>query len=134
MKKIQTNQAPAALGPYSQGVAVPLNGQLIFVSGQLPIDPATGKLIQGDISAMTDLVIQHIESILNAAGANLSHIVRTDVFLKDLADFSGFNSAYQKHFNSPTPPARQTIQAKLPLDSPIEISCIAVIPHTLPKS
>lgn len=135
MKKIHTHQAPAALGPYSQAVSAPLSGQIIFVSGQLPIDLTTGKLINGSIAEMTDLVIKHIENILFSAGADLSHVVRTDVFLKDLADFATFNAAYQKHFTSPIPPARQTFQAAaLPLDSPVEISCIAVIPQTASRS
>lgn len=130
LEKIQTTQAPAALGPYSQGVIVPAHAQLIFVSGQVPIDLATGKLIQGDIGEMTALVISHIQHILQAAHSDLQFVVRTDVFLKDLNDFGRFNEIYQKYFVSSPLPARQTIQAaKLPLDAPIEISCIAIIPH-----
>lgn len=130
LEKIQTTQAPAALGPYSQGVIVPAHAQLIFVSGQVPIDLATGKLIQGDIGEMTALVISHIQHILQAAHSDLHFVVRTDVFLKDLNDFGRFNEIYQKYFVSSPLPARQTIQAaKLPLDAPIEISCIAIIPH-----
>jgi 2-iminobutanoate/2-iminopropanoate deaminase len=130
LEKIQTAQAPAALGPYSQGVIVPAHAQLIFVSGQVPIDLATGKLIQGDIGEMTALVISHIQHILQAAHSDLQFVVRTDVFLKDLNDFGRFNEIYQKYFVSSPLPARQTIQAaKLPLDAPIEISCIAIIPH-----
>jgi len=129
LEKIQTTQAPAALGPYSQGVIVPSNAQLIFVSGQLPIDLANGQLIQGDIGEMTALVLTHIQHILQAAHSDLGFIIRTDVFLKDLNDFGRFNEVYQKYFSSPPLPARQTIQAaKLPLDAPIEISCIALIP------
>ncbi|MCA6600943.1 MAG: hypothetical protein IM537_12250 [Pseudanabaena sp. M57BS1SP1A06MG] len=130
LEKIQTTQAPAALGPYSQGVIVPAHTQLIFVSGQIPIDLTTGKLIQGDIGEMTALVISHIQHILQAAHSDLHFVVRTDVFLKDLNDFGRFNEIYQKYFVSSPLPARQTIQAaKLPLDAPIEISCIAIIPH-----
>ncbi|PJD96775.1 MAG: hypothetical protein CK425_05390 [Parachlamydia sp.] len=130
LEKIQTTQAPAALGPYSQGVIVPAHAQLIFVSGQIPIDLATGKLIQGDVGEMTALVISHIQHILQAAHSDLHFVVRTDVFLKDLNDFGRFNEIYQKYFVSSPLPARQTIQAaKLPLDAPIEVSCIAIIPH-----
>ena len=130
LSKIQTSDAPAALGPYSQAAAVDMQqGQLLFVSGQLPLDLHTGKLLEGDLVEMTHLVIQHIRNILEAAGSDLTHVIRTDVFLKDLADFTTFNNAYQMHFPGPVFPALQTIQAaKLPLDSPLEISCIALIP------
>jgi 2-iminobutanoate/2-iminopropanoate deaminase len=123
-KKIITPRAPAALGPYSQAVAYQ---NLLFVSGQLPIDPATGKLIEGEIGLLTRQVIQNLEAILIAAGSDLSKVVRTDVFLKDLKkDFAAMNGEYARHFGTGVPPARQTIQVSgLPLDSPIEISCIA---------
>lgn len=124
-KKIDTKTAPAAIGPYSQAVVA---HNLIFVSGQLPIDPETGKLIKGEIGLLTKRVIQNLEAILLAAGSDLSKVVRTDVFLKDLKnDFAAMNAEYALYFVSSIPPARQTIQVSgLPLDSPIEISCIAV--------
>jgi 2-iminobutanoate/2-iminopropanoate deaminase len=127
--KIETEQAPKAIGPYSQGVTAPHGTSLVFVSGQLPIDPTTGKLIEGDIKALTQRVIDNIEAILKAAGSDLKHVVRTDVFLKDLKkDFGQMNEAYATRFTGATPPARQTIQVpELPLGSPIEISCIAIV-------
>lgn len=125
-KKINSSKAPAALGPYSQAVAVQ---NLIFVSGQLPLDPETGKIVQGEIGVLTKRVIQNLEAILLAAGSDLSKVVRTDVFLKDLKkDFTAMNEEYALHFGNAVPPARQTVQVSgLPLDSPIEISCIAIM-------
>lgn len=122
MKKIQTDKAPAAIGPYSQAVVA---GGTVYVSGQLPIDPATGKLVEGDIKILTARVIDNLEAILVAAGSSLDKVVRVDVFLKDLKDFAAMNEVYAKRFSSA--PARQTIQVSaLPLGSIIEISCIAV--------
>lgn len=127
IEKIETNQAPKAIGPYSQAVRVNGNASLIFVSGQLPIVPATGELLSGDIRLLTKCVIDNIEAILKASGSSLQHVVRADVFLKDLKDFNAMNEEYAKRFNSPTPPARQTIQvSELPKGAPIEISCIAL--------
>lgn len=127
LHKIETANAPKALGPYSQAVALKETRPLIFVSGQLPIDPETGKLIEGDIKALTKQVIDNLEAILHAGGSRLEWVVRTDVFLKDLKDFSQMNEEYAKRFNGAVTPARQTIQvAGLPLGSSIEISCIAV--------
>jgi len=128
-KKIETEQAPRAIGPYSQAVEVELKGEsILFVSGQLPIDPKTGKLVEGGIDDLTRQVIMNISNILKANGLSLSQVVRTDVFLKDLnKDFQLMNAEYAKHFQGPVPPARQTIQvADLPLGAPVEISCIAV--------
>lgn len=128
IKKIETKHAPAAIGPYSQAIVVPASQSLVFVSGQLPINPNTGELIEGDIRALTKQVLDNIEAILLASGSSIAQVVRTDVFLKDLKrDFSGMNEEYSKRFNSQTTPARQTIQAaELPKGSLIEISCIAV--------
>jgi 2-iminobutanoate/2-iminopropanoate deaminase len=127
MNKIETNKAPKALGPYSQGVVIPA-GELIFVSGQLPLDPTTGEMVEGDIRALTSRVIQNLQAILEAAGSDLKHVVRTEVFLQDMGDFAPMNEEYGKYFEGPVFPARQTVQvAKLPKNSRIEISCIAVI-------
>lgn len=124
MEKIQTHAAPQALGPYSQAVK---SGELIFVSGQLPINPETGKLLESDIGQQTKLVIQNLEAILKAGGSSLSQVVRCDVFLTNLDNFKLMNEEYSNHFQGDCPPARQTIQvAALPLGSPIEISCIAL--------
>lgn len=126
--KIETAQAPKAIGPYSQGIVTAPGQSFVFVSGQLPIDPATGKLVEGDIKILTKRVIDNIEAILLAGGSSLQLVVRAEVFLKDLKkDFSSMNEEYVKRFGGATPPARQTIQiSELPMGSPIEISCIAV--------
>lgn len=129
LKKVTTQNAPPALGPYSQAIAADMrNSRMVFVSGQIPIDLLTGKLMAGDIRQMTAKVFDHIEAILKAEGGTLEDVVRIEVFLKDMSDFQSMNEEYKRRFTSETLPARQTIQvAKLPLDSPIEISCIAVI-------
>lgn len=116
-----TAQAPAAIGPYSQGIAT---GNLLFVSGQLPIDPATGKMIDGDIGAKTQQILKNIAAIAKEAGTELKNTVKTTIFLTDLADFQAVNAAYASHFPE-APPARSTVQvAALPLGSKIEIECI----------
>jgi len=121
-KKIhQTDKAPAALGPYSQAVSV---GSLLFISGQLPIDPVSGKMIDGDIASRTHQVLANLKAIAEAAGASLDRIVKTTIFLTDLSDFQTMNSAYATHFPE-APPARSTVQvAALPLGSNIEIEAI----------
>lgn len=126
-EKVETADAPRAIGPYSQAIFVKAANGLIFVSGQLPIDPKTGKLREGDIKVLTKQVIDNLEAILKEGGSRLQNVVRTDVFLKDLKkDFAGMNEEYAKRFNGLTAPARQTIQvADLPMGSPVEISCIA---------
>lgn len=116
-----TAQAPAAIGPYSQGIAT---GNLLFVSGQLPIDPATGKMIDGDIGAKTQQILKNVAAIAKEAGTELKNTVKTTIFLTDLADFQAVNAAYASHFPE-APPARSTVQvAALPLGSKIEIECI----------
>ncbi len=128
MQKIITDSAPSAIGPYSQAVIIPSNRQLIFVSGQLPANPLTGKLIEGDIQALTSQVIDNLEAILKAAGSSLEKVIRTDVFLLDLKEFPKMNEVYAQRFKGTTLPARQTIQVTaLPLGATIEISCIAFI-------
>ena len=123
IQKVIAEAAPQVIGPYSQAT---IAGDYVFVSGQLPIDPSTKKLIEGDLEMMTHLVIDHLEAILKAAGLSLANVVKTDVFLKDLADFQAMNLAYAKRFHFPAAPARVTIQAgKLPMDARVEISCIA---------
>lgn len=120
-KTIHTEQAPAALGPYSQAVAT---ANLLFISGQLPIDPATGKMVVGDITARTHRVIANLKAIAEAAGGSLENVVKTTIFLTDLGDFQAVNAAYATHFVS-GPPARSTVQvAALPLGSNIEIEAI----------
>lgn len=124
IENIYSSKAPQAIGPYSQ--AVKANG-LIFVSGQLPLDPLTGILISGDISYLTKLILTHIEAILLEAQSSLKKVVKTEVFLINLNDFTSMNEEYEKFFIYKPYPARQTIEvSKLPKGSPIEISCIAL--------
>lgn len=124
IKKIETTLAPQAIGPYSQAVVA---SPFIFVSGQLPIDPQTGKLVTSDLRIQVNRVLDNLLAILEASGCSFEHVVRCDVFVIDLNDFSVLNQEYAKRFTQPIPPARQTIQvARLPLDALVEISCIAI--------
>ena len=128
MKRIETEEAPKALGPYSQGVKGSKQKELLFVSGQLPLDAKSGKFVEGDIQTLTKQVIKNLEAILHAGGSDLQHVLRTDVFMTDLNQFKAMNEEYARHFTGPTFPARQTIQvAMLPLGAEIEISCIAEV-------
>lgn len=121
---VATDQAPKAIGPYSQAVRA---ANLLFVSGQIPIDPATGNLIAGDIAAQTRRVFENLTAILKAAGGSLDNVVRTTVFLADMGDFAAMNEVYATYFTSPAP-ARSTVQAaRLPKDARIEIDVIAVL-------
>jgi 2-iminobutanoate/2-iminopropanoate deaminase len=124
MKKIvKTDFAPAAIGPYSQAVVA--NG-FVFVSGQIPIDPATNQLIDGDIAAQTHQVIKNLQAVLTAAGTSLDGAVKTTVFLADMNDFGKMNEVYSAYFKE-CPPARATVQAaRLPKDVRIEIDIVAV--------
>ncbi len=119
---VSTSTAPKAIGPYSQAIRA---GSLIFVSGQIPMDPATGALINGDIAAQTHRVFQNLGEILKAAGATFDHVVRTTVYLADMNDFAAMNEVYRTYFGSPAP-ARATVQAaRLPKDARVEIDLIA---------
>jgi 2-iminobutanoate/2-iminopropanoate deaminase len=122
---ITTPRAPAAIGPYSQGIKA---GNLLFVSGQIPIDPATGALIEAtDIPSQTRRVLQNIQQILSSGGATIENVVRTTVFLKDMNDFAEMNRVYGEFF-SEAAPARATVEvARLPKDVGVEIDCIAVV-------
>lgn len=127
LKKIETTKAPKAIGAYSQAIEIEVSQKLIFVSGQLPIDPLTGDLIHGDIKTLTRQVLKNLEAILVAAHSSLFNVVRMDIFLKDIKDFSAMNEEYALHMNPSNPPARQTVEVSgLPKGSPIEISCIAI--------
>lgn len=120
-KTYNTDKAPAALGPYSQAVS---SGDLLFISGQLPIDPETGKMIDGDIAARTRRILDNLQAVAEAAGANLQQTIKTTIFLTDLDDFQAVNAAYADYFSS-EPPARSTVQvAALPLGSNIEVEAI----------
>lgn len=117
--------APAAIGPYSAAIRA---GNLLFVSGQIPLDPSTGGVIDGDISAQTDRVMRNLAALLAAAGAGFQHVVRTTVFLADIGEFAAMNEVYQRYVVDP-PPARATVQvSRLPRDVRVEIDAIAVIP------
>ena len=121
MKTISTDQAPAAIGPYSQGK---ISGNLLFVSGQLPIDPSTGKMVESTIADRTHQILKNCTAIAKEAGVDLTKVVKTTIFLTDLANFQEVNEAYGSHFPE-NPPARSTIQvAALPLGSDIEIEFI----------
>ena len=121
---VATDSAPKAIGPYSQAIRA---GSLIFVSGQVPIDPATGQIVDGDIATQTHRVFRNISEILKAGGASLDHVVRTTVFLADMNDFATMNEVYGGYFSAPAP-ARATVQvSRLPKDARIEIDVIAVV-------
>ena len=121
---ISAPDAPKAIGPYSPAIKA---GNLLFISGQIPLDPATGALIAGDIAAQTDQVMRNLAALLRAAGAGFEHVVRTTVFLSDLNEFVGMNEVYARYIVDP-PPARATVQvARLPRDVKVEIDVIAVL-------
>lgn len=121
---IATETAPKAIGPYSQAVK---SGQMLFLSGQIPLDPATGQLIEGDIVAQTERVLENVRAVLAAAGADFNHVVKTTVFLKNMTDFPKMNEVYARFF-AENPPARSTVEAaRLPRDVQVEIDCIAII-------
>lgn len=123
-EKIQTDRAPAALGPYSQGIR---GGDYVFCAGQVGLDPATGRLVSGGVEEQTRRALQNLSAVLEAAGTDLAHVVKTTVFLGDMADFNGMNGAYAAFFTA-TPPARSTVAVKgLPLlGALVEIEAVAV--------
>jgi 2-iminobutanoate/2-iminopropanoate deaminase len=121
---VSTPSAPAAIGPYSQAIRA---GNLLFLSGQIPIDPATGNLVDGEIEAQTRQVFSNIAAILKAAGATFDHVVSVGVFLADMNDFGKMNAIYAEYFASPAP-ARATVQvARLPKDCLVEIQVTGVL-------
>jgi len=120
---IATDRAPRAIGPYSQAVRA---GNLVFASGQIPIDPATGEFVAGGVAEQTDQVLRNLTSVFAAAGVELNQIVKTTVFLADMEDFAAMNEVYGRFFGA-QPPARATVQAaRLPRDAKVEIEAIAV--------
>lgn len=125
-RTLHSDKAPKAIGPYSQAVEVEL-GKLVFLSGQTPIDPQTGELIQGDVKAQTERALENLRAVLAAGGLDFSHVVRCGVFLMDMKDFAEMNEVYGRYFSG-TPPARTTVQvAGLPKGARVEIDCIAVV-------
>ncbi|MCR4719566.1 MAG: RidA family protein [Firmicutes bacterium] len=122
MKKIQTENAPKAIGPYSQAIEV---GNFIYTSGQIPIDPLTGNLAEGGIEVQTERVIKNLTAVLNAAGSSLDSIVKTTCFLKDINDFAKFNEIYAEYFTGK--PARSCVEVSaLPKGALLEIEVIAI--------
>jgi 2-iminobutanoate/2-iminopropanoate deaminase len=124
MQRVQTDQAPAAIGPYSQGIIA--NG-FVFTAGQVPFDPASMQLVEGDIAVQTEQVMKNLSAILREAGADLQTVVKTTVFLRDMDDFVAMNEVYARHFGEHKP-ARSTVQvARLPRDVAVEIEAVAVL-------
>jgi len=122
---VLTKEAPAPIGPYNQAILA--KGTFLFIAGQIPIDPHSGQVIQGDIKAQTKLVLKNIQAILEKAGCSTRDIVKTTVFLKDISEFAGMNEVYAEFFKT-EPPARSTIEvARLPRDVKVEIEAIAVL-------
>ncbi len=119
---ISTPTAPSAIGPYSQAIRC---GSLIFVSGQIPVEAATGQMVAGEIAAQTEQVMKNLAAILEAAGSGLAKVLKTTVYLRDLGDFGSMNEVYARFFEA-QPPARATVQvARLPRDAAVEIDLIA---------
>jgi 2-iminobutanoate/2-iminopropanoate deaminase len=128
--KVETQHAPPVLGAYSQGVLVNVPSRLLFVSGQLPICPHNGKIVEGDIRVKTKRAIDNLAAILTSGGSSLDLVVRVEIFMTHLAtDFPAMNLEYLLRFNQEVPPVRQTIGVlELPMGSPLEISCVALVP------
>ena len=123
-RSVATDQAPAAIGPYSQAV---IAGGFVFASGQIPLDPATGEIVGDSIRPQAERVFDNLAAVLAAAGSSLDRAVKAEVFLKDINDFAVLNEVYAERFSSDPLPARQAIEAsRLPKDALVEISCIAV--------
>ena len=121
---VSTAKAPAAIGPYSQAIRV---GNLLFVSGQSPLDPGTGEIVVGDIRAQTRQVLTNLSAIVEAAGSSLARVAKTTVYLRDLSEFAAMNEVYAEFFGS-EPPARATVQvARLPRDAAVEMDLIAEV-------
>jgi 2-iminobutanoate/2-iminopropanoate deaminase len=127
-KIIQTHLAPAPVGPYNQAVAA--SGSMLFVAGQIALDPATGTIVgAGDVAQQTHRALESLKAILAAGGASLETVVKTTVFLKDMNDFAEMNAVYAQYFAEDTAPARACVEvARLPKDVLVEVDCIAVIP------
>lgn len=121
-KIISTTNAPGAVGPYSQAVKV---GNLVFTSGQIPLDPATGELVGGDVKKAAERSLENVKAILEAAGTSLDKVVKTTVFVKNMSDFAAVNEVYAKYFQKDMP-ARSCVEVKLPKDALVEIEVIAL--------
>ena len=123
---IHTDDAPKAVGPYSQAVRT---GNLLFTAGQVPLDPATGQMVEGDIAVQAEQVMLNLQAVLAAAGTGFEHVVKTTVYLADMADYAGLNEVYGRYISS-NPPARSAFAVKgLPLGARVEIEMVAEIPE-----
>lgn len=124
---VQTEQAPAPVGPYNQAIVA--SGEMVFASGQIALDPSSGSLVgDGDVAVQTQQCLDNLKAVLAAAGATLANVVKTSVFLKDMNDFGTMNGVYGEYFDEATAPARACVEvARLPKDVLVEIECIAVI-------
>ena len=126
--RVFSPNAPAPIGPYNQAIRA---GAFVFCSGQIPIDPATGSLVGGDVSAQATQVLANLREVLAAAGASLGDVVKTTIFLTDMADFAAVNTVYGQHFSG-VAPARSTVAvAALPLGARVEIEAVALLPGSL---
>jgi 2-iminobutanoate/2-iminopropanoate deaminase len=121
--KIQTDKAPAAIGPYSQGIKA---GNLVFVSGQIPIDPATGQFVEGGVAEQTEQVLKNLSAVLEAAGSSLNQVVKTTVFLADMQEFGAMNEVYGRFFTEVSPARATVAAAGLPRDARVEIEAVAL--------
>ena len=122
-KPVATDRAPRAIGPYSQAI---IHNGMAFLSGQIPLDPATNQLVEGDIAVQTQRVLDNLKAVLEACGASLGSVVKTTVFLKDMSEFSKMNEVYARYFTD-NPPSRSTVEvARLPRDVRVEIDAIAI--------
>jgi 2-iminobutanoate/2-iminopropanoate deaminase len=127
-QKIHTDKAPAAIGPYSQAIRTE---HVVYTAGQVGADPQSGKLVEGGIAEQTQRALQNLSAILEAAGSSLRHVVKTTVFLTDLANFAAMNEVYKEHMGAEEPPARSTVQVSaLPLGALVEIECVALLEET----
>ncbi len=127
LKIIRTNQAPAPVGPYNQAIAA--KGTMLFVAGQIPLDPQTGEIVGNEITQQTQQVMANLGAILKEAGTSWQNVVKTSVFLSDLNNFVAMNQVYSSYFNEETAPARACVEvARLPKDVLVEIDCIAILP------
>ena len=121
---VATDLAPKAIGPYSQAI---VHGDTVYCSGQIPLDPATGQLVEGGIAEQTARVLENLKAVLDAAGSSLDRVLKTTVFLKDMAEFGPMNEVYGRYFHV-NPPARATVEAaRLPRDVRVEIECVAAL-------
>jgi 2-iminobutanoate/2-iminopropanoate deaminase len=121
---IQTKEAPAAIGPYSQAVR---HGSMLFTSGQIPLDPVSGEIVDGDITVQTTRVLDNLEAVLKAGGASVDKVVKTTCFLNDMADFAAFNAVYMTYFTGDAPARSCVAVERLPKDVLVEVEAIAII-------